>query len=343
MLNRAQIQILPAHLGSNNKEIMRRNSMSTKKRFQIMNRFYLVLGLLCGFTAQTFAQSDEPLSDFILPGITEFTAPSNFGTENQPTRKIWFEAVLLDEGAPIETGLQWRAFDPTPDASGKFTLVAAAEGGSTDLELPPGEYFVHVAFGRAGVTKKLLIESVGEIPTQRFVLDAGGIVLNAVTGTNGWISPANLRFAIYSGEDTVIQDSERQMVLENVKPNMIVRLNEGTYHVVSSYGDTNAVSRADITVTKGKLTEVQMQHRAAQVTLKLVSKEGGEGIADTSWAIYSSSGDIIKEMVGAFPSLILTEGDYTAIASHKGKDHSKEFHVTPGRNSDIEVLLPLTQ
>ena len=35
---------------------------------------------------------------------------------------------------------------------------------------------------------------------------------------------------------------------------------------LSKYGDVNAVTRADVRVEKGKLTEVVMNHRAAEVT-----------------------------------------------------------------------------
>ncbi len=38
----------------------------------------------------------------------------------------------------------------------------------------------------------------------------------------------------------------------------------------------------------GKLTEATIQHRAAQITFKLVSDAGGEAIADTAWSILTA-------------------------------------------------------
>lgn len=288
-------------------------------------------------TTYVRAQTTAPLDltpQIKLPGLQDFS-----NSTGNTARSVSLKAVLVDGGEPVENGLIWRVFDPIPDENGKLKLVVETEGGTANLDFTPGEYFVHVAFGRAGVTKKLSVPSTGNISDQTFILDAGGLILNATTGGNAPVNDSFLKFSIYSGEDQDAQDSDRQLVLEGVNADTVVRLNEGIYHVVSQYGDINAVTRADIRVEKGKLTEVQMQHRAAFVTFKLVSKEGGEGIADTSWALYSSSGDVINEMVGAFPNLVLAEGDYQISALHRGKGYPLDFRVTAGENSDIEVLL----
>ncbi|MEW7006848.1 hypothetical protein [Lentilitoribacter sp. EG35] len=293
--------------------------------------------LIMMFSGAASAQTKAPLDltpKIALPGLKDFSNDSG-----ESARTVTLRAVLVDGGESVENGLIWRVFDPTPDETGKLRLIAETEGGSTKLDFTPGEYFVHVAFGRAGVTKKLSVPSTGSISAQTYILDAGGLILNATSGGNGRVVGKFLKFAIYSGEDQDAQDSDRQLVLEGVSANTVIRLNEGIYHVVSNYGDINAVTRADIRVEKGKLTEVQMQHRAALVTFKLVSKQGGEGIADTAWSLYSSSGDVINEMVGAFPNLVLAEGDYQVSALHRGKEYPLDFHVTAGENVDIEVLL----
>lgn len=52
-----------------------------------------------------------------------------------------------------------------------------------------------------------------------------------------------------------------------------------SYHVVSAYGSVNATVRSDIRVEAGKLTEATVEHKAAQVTMKLVREKGGEALA----------------------------------------------------------------
>ncbi|MCP4317138.1 MAG: hypothetical protein GY789_14280 [Hyphomicrobiales bacterium] len=246
-------------------------------------------------------------------------------------------ARLVEGGAPLEHGLVWRVYHPVPDQEGKLPILATSEGGSALISMEPGEYFVHVAFGLAGVTRKLTIPADGPVDIQNFILNAGGLVLNAVSGNDVRIAPAKLKFSIFSDERDA--NDQRQLIISEVRPNQIVRLNDGIYHVVSEYGSVNAVIRSDLTVAAGKLTEATIEHRAAQITLKLVGEEGGEAIADTAWSITNSAGDLISESVGAFPSLVLAEGDYTAIARHKEQLFRRDFKVAAGFNYDVEVLL----
>lgn len=278
----------------------------------------------------------EPETTIDLPGLSSYAPPTGGAEADVQARSVIMEAVLTDGGEPVKQGLIWRIFESIPGEDGKLPLLASAEGGSAAFEFLPGEYFVHVAFGRAGVTKKLSIPRTGPVEKQRLVLNAGGMVLNAVSGSDVRIPPEMLRFNIYQSAG---DDSDQQLVLQDVKPDTIVRLNAGTYHVVSDYGDTNAVIRSDIRVEAGKLTEAVIQHRAAELTLKLVSEPGGEAIADTAWSILTSGGDVVSESVGAFPSIVLAEGQYTAIARNKDETYQREFEVVAGRNSDVEVLL----
>ncbi len=285
-------------------------------------------------TLDSFSQITAPRKSGKLtsfnPLVTGDVEPKNF-------REINCEALLTKDGKPMQHGLSWRVFSPIPGADGKLPLLASSEGGSAVFQLVPGEYFVNVAFGRAAATKKLLVPESGAVDKQVMVLDAGGLMLNAVSGSDVRIPPNELTFSIYSSE--VGEDGERSLVVPNVKPNTVVRLNAGTYHVVSDYGTVNAVIRADIQVEAGKLIQATIQHRAAKLTLKLVSEEGSEAIADTAWSILTSSGDVVSESVGAFPTIVLAEGQYTAVARNKNKIYQRDFTVTAGQNTDVEVIL----
>lgn len=276
--------------------------------------------------------------DLKTPGITEFSPTATTLTPFAATeRSVELEARLTPDSPPMKYGLTWRIFLPIPGADGKLPLLASHEGGSATFDLAPGEYFVNVAFGRAGTTKKLNIPTAGPPEKQVLVLDAGGLVLNAVSGTDRPIPSKELRFAIYSSE--VREDGERGLVMKDVKPNQVVRLNAGTYHVVSDYGSVNAVIRADIQVQAAKLTSANIQHKAANITLKLVSSEGGEAIADTAWSILIASGDVVYESVGAFPEMVLAEGEYTAIARNKEKLYQRDFKVVAGVDANVEILM----
>ena len=81
-----------------------------------------------------------------------------------------------------------------------------------------------------------------------------------------------------------------------------------------------------------------LRHRAATVTLKLVNKLGGDAYAGTNFSVLTPGGDTIRDLVGAFPSLILAEGDYILIARNGGRVFTEEFKVRSGFDQDIEIL-----
>jgi hypothetical protein len=107
---------------------------------------------------------------------------------------------------------------------------------------------------------------------------------------------------------------------------------------VSNYGDGNAVMRYDVRVQAGKLTDTRITHRAAAITFKLVNERGGEAIANTAWSVLTPGGDVIKESIGAFPTVVLAEGEYVAIARNEGKLFNREFKVETGVDREIELL-----
>ncbi len=299
-------------------------------------------GLVVGLASSVWAQEDafksfrQLDSTAKMPKINAFSA---VGSEEANTiaRDVTFDAKLTADGEVMQEGLVWRVFSPIAGEDGKLPLVASSEGGPAAFQLSPGEYFVNCAFGRAGVTKKLTVPETGDVPKQTLVLDAGGFVLNAVAGTDQRIPPKQLSFSVYAAEQK--ENGDRALVMADVAPNTVVRLNAGTYHIVSEYGDVNAVVRADIQVEAGKLTQAVLQHRAAQITLKLVSQPGGEAIADTAWSVLTAAGDVVNESVSAFSTMVLAEGEYLAVARNKNKIYQREFSVKSGRNSDVEVLM----
>lgn len=269
--------------------------------------------------------------------LNAFAAPGQTPNENQLMKTVLAEAKLTTAGDVMQEGLSWRIFGTIPGEDGKLPVIASNEGGVAQFQLKPGQYFINVTFGRAGVTKKLTIPLTGEVEPQVLILDAGGFVLNAVAGEDVPIPGKQLKFSIYSTETG--DDGERRLVMSDVAPNTVVRLNAGTYHVVSTYGSVNAVVRANIQVEAGKLTEATLEHSAAEVTLKLVSDVGGEAIADTAWSVLTASGDIVNESVSAFSTLVLTEGEYSAVARNKEKLYTRAFKVEAGKNVEVEVLM----
>jgi hypothetical protein len=248
--------------------------------------------------------------------------------------RLTLSALLTAKGEPVTTGIVWRVFGSTPGNDGRLKLIAKVEGGTTTLDVPEGAYLVHAAFGRAGATKKILVGT--ERIEETLVLDAGALAMRAEESSGASIPPFKLRFAVYEAE--VDAAGERRLIVDNVSPGALVRLSEGNYHIVSSYGSVNAIMRTDIRVEPGVVTEATVQHRAAEVILKLVARPGGEALADTSWSVYTESGELLFQSVGAYAPVVLAEGGYTAVAKHRDRVFEKPITVETGKNGEVEVL-----
>ena len=268
------------------------------------------------------------IGSLALAGLVIGFVPSAFSAP------ITLEARLTDDGSPIGKGLIWRVFPALARADAAPEPIATHKGGSAEFDLKSGTYIIHAAFGRSSAIKKI---TVGADPvSETFVLDAGGVSLTAVAGKNK-IPPGDLLFSIYDVEQD--EDGVRKLIAKDIRANRVVRLNSGTYHVVSTYGNINATVRADIEVNAGQITKAELQHRGAKVTLKLVSKAGGDPIASTSWTVLTSEGAKVFESTSVAPSLILSEGQYEASVRHAGETLVENFTVKSGQNDMVEVLI----
>jgi hypothetical protein len=244
-------------------------------------------------------------------------------------------AVLTQDGQNIEQGLVWRIFRDKPGPDGKLRLVSTHREASPTLRLEAGDYFVNVAFGRAHLTRRIAVSS--ERPMQeRFVLNAGGLRLAAAVANGEAVNEKAVSYEIFSDERD--QYGQRTKVMSGVKPGLVIRLNAGIYNVVGTYGDANAVARADVTVEAGKLTEATLTHAAAKVTFKLVARPGGDAIADTQWNIANAQGEVVKESVGALPTHVFAPGTYTVSAKNAGEVFQRSFTVQAGSAVQVEVL-----
>jgi hypothetical protein len=233
----------------------------------------------------------------------------------------------------INAGLVWRVFTDRPDENGTFKLIREERGATPNIVLPPGGYVVHVTFGLVSAVRPVTLKS--ETDRESFLLPAGGLRIEGRVGTSK-IPQNQISFAIYKGSQFEV--GERAPLVPSVAAGDVALLPEGTYYIISNYGDANSVVRSDIRVQAGKLTDVIISHRAAVITLKLVGDKGGEALANTAWSVITPGGDVIKESIGAFPRVVLSEGEYRAIAKNEGKVFERPFNVVNGVDGEVEVI-----
>jgi hypothetical protein len=237
------------------------------------------------------------------------------------------------DAAAINGGLIWRVYAAKPDATGVFRLIKEDRGATPTFVLPPGNYVVHAALGLASAAKaiQLRAETVREV----FDIPAGGVRLEGRVG-DVRIPTGQISFDIFAGSQ--FDTSDRRALVQNVMSGDVVMLPEGTYYIVSNYGDANSVVRSDVHVQAGKLTDIAVTHRAAVLTLKLVNEKGGEALANTQWTVLTPGGDTIKESMGAFPRVVLAEGEYHLVARNEGRTFQRDFKVITGVDGEVEVL-----
>lgn len=254
------------------------------------------------------------------------------GIGAQATLKL--SAHLTADGQRIDRDMVWRVFRAPDHSSELPQLLTTKRLSEPELALPPGRYIVNAAFGRAHLTREIAVEA-GSHLDETFVLNAGGLRLHTLVAGQP-VEASTTSYRIFEGERD--QAGNRRLIMDRAKPDLIMRLNSGLYHIESVYGDANARVKADITVEAGKLTEATISHAAARIAFKLVDEPGGEALPGTEWTITTTSGDLVKKSVGALPSHVLAPGDYVVTASRSGQAFKQEFQVLDGQPLSVEVL-----
>jgi hypothetical protein len=265
------------------------------------------------------------------PPVTTAQPPSPTPVPGQAVLSL--SAKFGKDLPPVTNGVVWRVYSDKPDASGAFHLVREERTATPNIVLQPGSYVVHASLGLVSAVRPVTLRN--ETLRETFDLPAGGLRIEGRVGTSK-IPQGQITFSIYKGSQFEV--GERAPLAQSVAAGDVMLLPEGTYYIISNYGDANSVVRSDIRVQAGKLTDVTVTHRAAVITLKLVSTKGGEALANTAWSVITPGGDVIKEYNGAFPRVVLSEGEYRAIAKNDGKVYELPFNVTNGVDGEVEVL-----
>lgn len=298
--------------------------------------------LLMGATA--FAQTPAPPAP-ASPAAPASSAQKPLPTATEPGRSsIYLSAVYAaGDTQPIVGGLKWRVYREQAEPDGSHQLVAESTEASPLLILPDGSYVVHVAFGLAGATRR--IDLRGQSASERVVLNAGALRIQPVLGDTP-LPPQRVSISVFVPDRN---NPEGRLVAANMRPGDLIGLPEGPYHIVSTLADTgsgssggvsiptNSIVAADLRVQAGKIVETTLRHRAALMTLKLVKNAGGEALANTAFTVLTPGGDVIRELIGAFPSLVLAEGEYVAIARNDGKTYQSVFQVSSTLDRDVEI------
>jgi len=266
--------------------------------------------------------------------------PAASAPAGQPQASLPAGQVLLSLSARfgrdlplIPSGLHWRIYS-TKLGQGALRPIKEDRSANPSFALPPGSYVVHVGLGLASAARTVQLRG-GEPLREVFEIPAGGLRIEGKVG-DARIPPGQISFDLYKGSQ--FEPGDKRPIVQVVQTGDVILVPEGTYHIVSNYGDANSLVRSDIRVQSGKLTDATVTHRAAVITLKLVNDWGGEARANTQWSVLTPGGDVIKEMSGAFPRVILADGEYRVVARNDDRTYGRSFRVVTGVDVEVEVL-----
>jgi hypothetical protein len=273
-----------------------------------------------------------------LPPVAAPAPATNTGPSIPPPGHVSL-AVSARFGPELPTingGLHWRVYASRPEQHAAPRLVKEERSAGPTFTLPAGSYVINVGFGLMNVTKAVQVRSDGVRDLREvFEIPAGGLRIEGRVG-DAKIPPSQISFELYKGSQ--FEPGDKRPIATSITTGDVVLVPEGTYHIVSNYGDANSTVRSDIRVQVSKLTDTTVNHRAAIITLKLVNERGGEARANTQWSVLTPGGDTVKESTGAFPRVILAEGDYRAVARNDNRTYEREFRVIAGVDGEVEVL-----
>ena len=190
-----------------------------------------------------------------------------------------------------------------------FRLLKEATSAQPTCVLPAGSYIVHVAFGLASTAKPVQVSR--EMTRETFEIAGGGLRIEGRVG-NVKIPIGQISFDIYQGSQ--FEQSDRRPIASSVQTGAVVLVPEGTYYILSKYGEGNAVVRSDIRVAAGQLPDITVTHRPAQIMSKLVTKRAGAprvlfGIGDGALVLL----DPFLEAVELSEHLLAVRSDLAAL------------------------------
>ena len=148
------------------------------------------------------------------------------------------------DGTAINGGLHWRVYADKPDQSGVFRLLKEDRSAQPTFVLPAGSYVVHVAFGLASTAKPVQISR--EATREMFEIAGGGLARRGPRRQRRKFRPGRSRSTSTRAASSSRASGGRSPPA--CTTGEVVLVPEGTYYILSKYGDGNAVVRSDIRV-----------------------------------------------------------------------------------------------
>ncbi|MFN4143478.1 hypothetical protein [Aestuariivirga sp.] len=228
-------------------------------------------------------------------------------------------ARLTEDGGTIERNLSWTI------RSAEGETVFSGEAGMADASVPPGDYAVQLRYGAARLSSTVSLLPANRVKVS-FVLNAGALRILPRVSDMG-LPPSGARVRVFSlgGRE------DGRLVAVSATPGEIIRVPEGQYRVESRFAAGNARAVTDVRVTAGRMSAVDIDHKAGIARLAFV----GSPAAQVSWQVKDSRGAPVARLTGLNADLVLVPGTYTASAEVDKETLTATFEIGAGDERDI--------
>jgi hypothetical protein len=294
-------------------------------------------------------RSSLPQAVFHVPaGNYQLTAKYGMAKVELPV------SVAAGEAKPVEavmnTGvltLSARAKADSPALSGvTYFVFQHGEAGSPReiirskldepmFSLSAGQYRVAAVLGLARVEENVTVRA-GEQQSRNLILNAGGVRLASTLTGNGKRIEDHILYRVYSLKAE--KDAANQELLTSTLASPTLFLPAGPYRFESQYGWHNARQSKDVEVKAGEVLDVNFEHKASDVRLRLVDKPGGEAVNKVKWTLKYNGGGTVLISQDAEPTLILQAGSYQAMAQHDAKTYTQTFEAASNQEQTVEIV-----
>lgn len=238
----------------------------------------------------------------------------------QGSESFEFAARLSEEGGLIQRPIAWIL----RDSGGQ--VVAKSNEPVADISAAPGDYEIDATYGTVRL-KRTVSLLAGQKLSVIFTLNVGGIrVLPRLAGIG--LPTTQSLTSIYAASGT----ANGQLVDISEMPGEIIRVGSGTYRIESRFAPGNVVAVAEVVVKPGRMSAVEIDHRAGLAHLSLRQPS-----ADAYWTIVDESGGELAPIAGDTADVVLKPGKYTARATISGVDQTVTFSIAAGQRRDILI------
>ena len=195
-----------------------------------------------------------------------------------------------------------------------------------------------MALGRANLTRKITV-AADQAAREKFILNAGGLRIVPVLASGERASEKLVSFDVESDERDEY-GQRTKVVAPSTKAGIVLSAQRRQLQPRQHLWRRQRPGARRCLGGTGKLSEVTLTHPAAQVSFKLVTREGGDASRRHPVDVANAQGDTVKESSGALPSHILAPGTYAARATHARPALQTRFRGEERANILVEVIMP---